>query len=168
MNLWATVAQATVGTTVSVIVTMFWRRTYKREQARIEQLITGVEAVFGIAPNTPAQKEPFMVTLAQYRKAVAAGLGVLLTGILTWLASDGVLATLLEPVVPDAFKPLIGVLAGGIATVVAVIRTTNQPAAAPTAAPAETAATPAVEVPTVTSPTSRIDLLPAPTIASYL
>lgn len=164
MNLWATVAQATVYSVVSISVGMYYKRAIKRDREKLDRLVSGVEAIFGI--STTEQKAVPMFDLNQYRKAFAAGFGVILIGVLTWLSSDGVLSTLLEPVVPDTLKPLVGILAGGIATVVAVVKTKNR---APAAATVETLPAPAVayRVPTTTAETSIVSLLPAPEL-SYM
>lgn len=167
MNLWATAAQAAVYSIVSISVGMYYKRTIKRDREKLDRIISGVEAVFGIAaqPETLTLKESIVDIVQQYRKAVAAGIGFVVTGALTWLAGDGVLATLLEPIVPDHLKPLVGVVAGGIATVVAVIKTTNRPAAAPS--PVEVPRAVAAVMPVSTSPTSIIQLQAAPEL-SYL
>jgi hypothetical protein len=167
VNFWATAANAAVYSTVSIIVGLFVRRSVKRtmerERARIERLLAGFDTVTAIATSTLLENPMTTIDLKRFRKAFAAGFGVLLIGLLTWASSDGVLAGLLEPVVPDAFKPLIGVLVGGIATVVAVIRTANAPAAAPAAAEAVVAAPARV----VSTDTSHVELLPVP-VPSYL
>lgn len=165
MNLWATAAQATVSAIVSFTVLQLYKRAARRERERVERLLAAVDAMFGFATSTITLKETKMDTLQQYRKAFAAGFGIILIGLLSWASTDGVLAALLEPIVPDTFKPLIGVLVGGIATVVAVIRTSN----APSPQAVLDAATPAVQpvaarafVPANTSETSIVPLLPAP------
>lgn len=164
MNLWATVAQASVYSIVSISVGMYYKRAIKRDRDKLDRLVSGVEAVFGI--STPEQKAVPMFDVNQYRKAFAAGFGVLLIGVLTWLSSDGVLSALLEPVVPDALKPLVGILAGGIATVVAVVRTKNHPAVNPVVEQPLTPFVP-VRVSTNTAETSIVPLLPAPEM-SYM
>jgi hypothetical protein len=171
VNLWATAAQAAVYTLVSITLGLLYKRAVKRERERIERVLEGVEAVFGIATtNIPKKGIMQNIDLKQFRKAIAAGIaaavGVIFTGILTWLSTSGVVASLLEPIVPDALKPVAAVLAGGIASgaaiVLAVYKTTNYPAAQPVLDDAAATAVTAQPARTVSTDTAYVELLPAP------
>lgn len=187
MNLWATAAQAVVYSAVSISFGMYYKRLIRRDREKLDRIITGVEAVFGIT-TVPIQKKGFTLDLAAYRKGIAAGFGVILTGLLTW-AETANLEPVIGPLVPEPFRPLVGVVLGGIALTASVILTTNKPKAAETieVAPAPVAAGPVAVPAGVTlaslasdtpfwagvpagdpqAATSAVELLPAPA-ASYM
>lgn len=97
--------------------------------AQRRQLRAILQAVGAPDPTEPPARLPFrLVDMKRYRKAVALGLGFMLTGVLTWASTAGVLEGLLAPFLMPQLRPLVGVLVGGIATMVAVIRATNEPA----------------------------------------
>lgn len=182
MNLWATVAQAAVYSIVSISVGMYYKRVISRDREKLERIINGVEAVFGITTTTdPVRKKGItMFDPAVYKKGIAAGFGVILTGLLTW-AETADLEPIIGPMVPEVFRPLVGVVLGGIALTASVILTKNKPKPAPEDAAPVVAATPMAPIwATTDAPfwagipasapqavTSKVDLVPEPE-QSYL
>jgi hypothetical protein len=146
-----TVVNSAVGTLVGLGVGWTAKRLYRRDKERVEALVDTVEQLFGIAINLPDhQTKAATMNLRQYRKAIAAGFGVLLTGLLTWASTDGVLAQLIAPIVPAAERPLIGVLTGGLATVASVVLAKNEQIEAAM----QDTKTPVVVTPTTAAPTT--------------
>jgi hypothetical protein len=123
MNLLQLLGGAAAQTLVSVLLGAYVRRQLRLNREQLEPMLLGIDVRL--------QRKGARVNLRRYRKAIAAGAGFLLTGLLTWASTDGVLEQLLQPVVPEPLRPLVGVLAGGIATTVAVIKSTNDPLPAP-------------------------------------
>lgn len=132
-----------LGSLVSVLVGLYVRRLVRMNREQVERVVDAVEGVLGgvRVPTTgaiatavpsarPARKER-IVDIPRYRKAIGAGVGVLLIGVLTWASTSTELRVMLEAIVPAPFVPLVGVLLGGIATVVAVVKSTNAPAPSP-------------------------------------
>jgi hypothetical protein len=137
---------ATVGAIVGGTVSYLYRRLMRRESARLERALYTLEHLLGgttAAIPIIVQKGTMNPTLAQYRKGVAAGFGVILMGLLTWAESAN-LEPVLGPLVPEPFRPLVGVLLGGVALTASVIMTSNAPATAATAATVSTGASSAV------------------------
>jgi hypothetical protein len=119
---------ATVGAIVGGTVSGLYKRAVRLEARRIEAALLALDHLLGgnAAETIQLRKGTMNPTLAQYRKAVAAGFGVILIGVLTWVESAN-LEPILGPLVPPMFRPLVGVLLGGIALTVSVIRSSNAP-----------------------------------------
>lgn len=164
MNLWATAAQAAVGAVVQITVGLYYRRLLRLRHDDVERILQLAETVAGITSSIPIvrPKGTRMIPWDQYRKGIAAGIaagvGLIFTGVLTWATTDHVsaLEQLIEPAVPEPLRPLLGVAVGGIvagaATVKAVVAATNAPAPGPVRS-AGTISTPAL-------PTTPDDSLP--------
>lgn len=65
--------------------------------------------------------------LQTVRKAIAAGAGILLTGLLEYATTSADVERALDAVVPAGLVPLVPVVIGGAATVLAVYRASNTP-----------------------------------------
>lgn len=187
---------AAVGAIVGGTVSGLYKRAVRLEARRIEALLLNLDHLLGgssaDATTTPENRFPAMFpTLAQYRKGLAAGAGVIITGVLTWAESAN-LEPLVGPLVPEPFRPLVGVFFGGIALTASVILASNAPKpdsssdqadAAAVALPATPAATArpsaalanlvagvagvAAQSHAVTSETSVVTLLDPPVRTSY-
>lgn len=124
---------AAVGAIVGATVSGLYKRAVRLEARRIELMLLALDHLLGgVAAETQNAQKGTMnpPTLAQYRKGIAAGFGVVLTGLLTW-AETANLEPVLGPLVPESFRPLVGVLLGGIALTASVILTSNAPKMSP-------------------------------------
>lgn len=120
---------AAVGAIVGGTVSYLYKRAVRLEAVRIERTLAILEHIVGgttAAIPIIAQKGTMTIQLSQYRKGIAAGLGVMLTGALTW-AESADLEPVLGPLVPEPFRPLVGVFLGGVALTASVILTANTP-----------------------------------------
>jgi hypothetical protein len=142
---------AAVGAIVGGTVSFLYKRAVRLEAVRIERTLQILEHLVGgttAAIPIIAQKGTMTIQLSQYRKGIAAGVGVIVTGALTW-AETADLEPVLGPLVPEPFRPLVGVLLGGVALTASVILTSNTP---------KTKAAPASPVPAATAAPARATL----------
>jgi hypothetical protein len=178
---------ATVGAIVSATVSYLYRRWVRRRATRLEAILRDVEYLLGHTASlqilTP--KGTMNTDLRRFKKGFAAGFGVMLIGLLTW-AESADLEPVIGPLVPEPFRPLVGVALGGIATIASVVIAKNEPAADESAdAPAAPAAAAvpvrtsvsaqagiaglvagvAAGVAVATSPTSVVTLLDPPSVS---
>lgn len=124
MNVWVWIVGAAVQSTVSVLVSMYWRRAIHRNNVLIEQVLSGVE---GAAIN---YGKGTRVNLAKYHKAIAAGTGGLLGGVLVYAESFD-LEPVIGPLLPAQWRPLFGWLLGLLIVVGAVIASKKNADASP-------------------------------------
>jgi hypothetical protein len=128
---------AAVGAIVGGTVSYLYKRAVRLEAVRIERTLQILEHLVGgttAAIPIIAQKGTMTIQLSQYRKGIAAGVGVMLTGLLTW-AESADLEPVLGPLVPEPFRPLVGVFLGGVALTASVILTSNTPKKAASTSP---------------------------------
>lgn len=119
---------AAVGAIVGGTVSGLYKRAVRLEARRIEQLLLHLDHVLGGTAGettTTQNRLPTMLpTIKQFRKGIAAGAGVIVIGALTWLESAN-LEPIIGPLVPEPFRPLVGVVLGGIALTASVIIAPN-------------------------------------------
>lgn len=118
------IVTSAIGTVVSVVLGLYLRHVAKLNRDELLRILAGVDAVVVINRKAP------VLPLDRYRKAIAAGAGVMLTGLLTWVESAD-LEPVLGPLVPEPVRPLVGVVLGGVATIAGVILATNAPKPGP-------------------------------------
>lgn len=118
MNVWAIVGVAALQSSVSVLVGLYLRRAIRLNRGPIERVLFDVEGVI-IKRGKGAR-----VNLRDYRKAVAAGTGSLLGGLLVYVESSD-LDPVLGPLVPEQYRPLLGWGLGAVAVVAGVIAARN-------------------------------------------
>lgn len=122
---------AAVGAIVGGTVSGLYKRAVRLEARRIEAALLTLDHLLGGTAEAPTTQKGIMFpspfpTLAQYRKGIAAGAGVILTGVLTW-AETADLEPVIGPLVPEPFRPLVGVVLGGVALTASVILASNAP-----------------------------------------
>lgn len=127
---WPNIVQWVLGATVSALVVAYVRHLIHDQRDLLLRILAGEPPLVVLASAVSSRRRKVLpMQLDRYRKAIAAGVGVLLIGLLTWATTTPGLQQLLEPLLPAELRPLVGVVIGGLATVLAVVRATNAPAA---------------------------------------
>lgn len=144
------VLSALVGTLVSTAWGLYLRHLAKLNRDELLRLLSGIDSI-----TTIKRKGPRMANLRQYRKALGAGTGSLLGGLLVYVETND-LDPVLGPLVPDQWRPLVGWVVGAVVVVLSVIAATNDPKPQPS----EPAPTLEDEAP----PTSQLAASAAPLI----
>jgi hypothetical protein len=110
------------------------------------------------------------MNLATVRKAIAAGAGVILTGVLEWASSATDLEPFLERLVPAPLVPLVPIVLGGVVIVGGVWRAENAAASEPAAtvepSPAASQLAPSPATPEPAAPSASPPAAPAATGAA--
>lgn len=107
------------------------------------------------------------MNLAEYRKAIALGVGLVLTGLLEYAAtSTAQIEEALEAVVPAPLVPLVPILVGGLVSLAAVIKAKNDQPVSPASPTIEPPAPPVPDPVSATEGLSEWPAGTAPTVAA--
>jgi hypothetical protein len=160
--------QWVLGGAITALVGLYIRRAVRLREAEVQRLLESVEGLLG-GSRAPSGRDtaaavPYRraraaraarprgagMRLSVIRKAIAGGVGFIVTGLL----EVAVYATDLEPwldrVVPHALVPLVPIVLGGVATVGAIYRASNAPLSEPAATVEPSPAAPELAAPPAT------------------